>query len=110
VSKRNILIPVVAGIAGVTAVGTFAYVLTRLVHSGIGPRSVHADAQQEPPRLPELRESMVVARNTVPDPLEVDLDIDGIFRSPAESDSDEATVRGDVKLPPLATPDRARRA
>jgi hypothetical protein len=110
VSKRNILIPVVAGIASTAALGTLAYVLTRLAQSGIAPRSARADAQRESLGLreqPELRESMVVARSAVPDPLEVDLDLDGVFRSPAEIDLDEATARGDVKVPPLASADDA---
>jgi hypothetical protein len=109
VSKRKTLIPVLAGIAGVAAVGTLAYVLTRRAEGGPARNAREGREGAEPAstRSPELRESMVVPRSAVPDPLEVDLDLDGIFRAAAESELDEATVRCDVKVPPLAGADDA---
>jgi hypothetical protein len=49
---------------------------------------------------------MVVPRGSVPDPLEVDLDLDGVFYAP-DVEPEEATVQCDVKVPPLASADDA---
>jgi hypothetical protein len=109
VSKRNTLIPVVAGMAGVAIVGTLAYALSRRA-LGVA-RSAVPSADARPASAPhELRESMVVPRRAVPDPLELDLDLDGVFRAPAEDESAEATVHCDVKVPPLASADDAEPA
>ena len=106
-SKRNTLISVVAGMAGVAIVGTLAYAFSRRAQSVARVASADAQPASSPPRL---RESMVVPRRAVPDPLEIDLDLDGVFRAPEEDESAEATVQCDVKVPPLAGADDAEPA
>ena len=86
---------------GVAAVGSFAYAIARSVRRP-APLRVAPDSA----RSAELRDSMVVPRGSVPDPLEVDLDLDGVFYAP-DLEPEEATVQCDVKVPPFASADDA---
>jgi len=81
VSNNRVLVPVLAGL-GAAAVGVVVYAFAPRRPGSDRPSSggVQPTAESEGARAP-LRESMVVPRSTVPDPLEVDLDLDGIFRS-----------------------------
>ena len=107
-SKRNTLIPVVAGIAGVAVMGTLAYALSRRAQNAGAPRTARENVQPAPSALPPLRESMVVPRKAVPDPLEIDLILTAYSGRPA--DTEEATVQCDVRVPPLSSADDAEPA
>ncbi len=105
-SKSRALIPALVGIAGVGVVGTLAYAFTRRA-----ARAAYAQAAPASSPRPTLRESMVVPRSSVPEPLTVVLDLDGVFRGEAElepaeaTEATEATVQCDVKLPRPASAD-----
>jgi hypothetical protein len=96
---------VLLGGLGVAAVGSLAYVLTRRARSAPGSDAA-PEAAPDTPRVAELRESQVVPRGSVPDPLEVDLGLDGVFRFDADV-GEEATVQCDTKVPPFASADDA---
>ena len=102
-SKSRALMPVLVGIAGVTAVGSLAYAFRRRAQRAARARARHAGAAPASSRRPALRESMVVPRSPVPDPVTVVLDLDGVFRGEAELELEpeaaEATVQCDVRLP-----------
>ncbi|HEY5372869.1 MAG TPA: hypothetical protein VIK01_04250, partial [Polyangiaceae bacterium] len=94
---------VLAGIAGLGVVGTVTYAFTRRTRRA----APAAYVQAAPASLarPAVRESMVVSRSIVREPLTVVLDLDGVFRGEAELEPAEATVQCDVKLPPPASAD-----
>jgi len=106
VSKNRALVPVLAG-SGAAAVGVVVYALSNRRQKGAALAAEPEAAVSEPEAPAPLRESMVVPRAHVPDPLEVDLDLDGIFRGidDLESEREEPTVRADVKVPALAGAD-----
>ena len=107
-SKNRALVPVLAGL-GAAAVGVVVYALSNRRQKGAALVSEPETVASEPEMPARLRESMVVPRAQVPDPLEVDLDLDGIFRGidDLEGEHEEPTVRADVKVPALAGADDA---
>jgi len=113
VSQSRALVPVLVGIAGVTAVGSLAY-FRRRAERGIQARAAHAEpVPASSPRpvqreSPDLRESMVVPRSPVPDPLTVVLDLDGVLRAETELEP-EPTVRSSVaRSAPASAPQSER--
>jgi hypothetical protein len=108
VSNNRALVPVLAGL-GAAAVGVVVYALSNRRQKGAAAVSEPEAVVSEPEVPAPLRESMVVPRAHVPDPLEVDLDLDGIFRGidDLEGEREEPTVRADVKVPALAGADDA---
>lgn len=104
-SKSRAVIPVLASIAGAGAIGTLAYAFARLAKRAAQAPVTHAAAVPASSPRPAMRESMVVARSSVPEPLTVVLDLDGVFRGEAALGPAEATVHCDVRLPSPASAD-----
>jgi len=99
VSKSRALIRVLAGIAGAGAIGALAYAVTRRGQPGAPAHLAPTEAMPASPSPLSLRESMVVARSSMPEPVTVVLDSDGVFRGEAELEATEPTVQCDLKLP-----------
>lgn len=101
VSKSRALIPVLTGIAGVGMIGTLAYAFKRWAQRADRLRAPHAPVEPASSAGRAVRESMVVPRSSVPEPVMVVLDLDGVFRGESELEAEpvEATVQCDVKLP-----------
>ena len=94
------LITVLASFAGATAVGTLSYLFTRRARGAARAGDAGAEPSVASAPVAEARESMVVSRSSVADPLTVVLDLDGIFRGEAELETAELTAQCDVKRPP----------
>ncbi|HEX3851901.1 MAG TPA: hypothetical protein VHW01_13100 [Polyangiaceae bacterium] len=107
-SKSRALIPVLAGIAGIGMVGTLAYALRRRAQRADQVCAPQAQVERASSPGRSVRESMVVPRSSVPEPVTVVLDLDGVFRGESELEAElaEATVQCDVKLPsPISADD-----
>ena len=95
-SKSSVVIPVLAGIVGVGAIGILAYAFARRPQRATLALVTHAGGAPTSSPRPALRESIVVPRSPVSN---------RVLRSEAELESAEATVRCNARLPPPASAD-----